>query len=117
MKEQILDCLKTLKSCEFNVRVIVSNNHSTNVSAYDMLLRESGQELNSSFMIYESRKIYLLYDPVHLMKNLQNNLLNYKRFIFPPFQFDEFDDKIDVQAGEMSWKTLHDTHEKDETRK
>ena len=42
IKERILDSLKTLKNCSFTVRAIVSHNHSANVLAYKLLLKEFG---------------------------------------------------------------------------
>ena len=47
------------------------------------------------------------------MKNIRNNLLNYKRFIFPSFEFDGFKDLINVPGEEIKWKSFHDVHEKD----
>ena len=57
-------------------------------------------------MLQKSRKIYLSYDSVHLMKNLRNILLKCKRFIFPPFQFSGFKDPINVSEGEIACKTF-----------
>ena len=47
------------------------------------------------------------------MKNIRNDLLNYKRFIFPSFKFDGFKDPINVPGEEIKWKSFHDVHEKD----
>ena len=58
--------------------------------------------------------ICLFFDAVHLLKNIRNNLLNSKRFIFPAFYFDQFHDVIDVHTGEISWKLLHDVYDKDQ---
>ena len=63
--------------------------------------------------MYESQKIYLCFDTVYLIKSIRNNLVNNKRFIFPAFSFEEFNDIIHVEGGEISWKLLHDTYEKD----
>ena len=52
-------------------------------------------------MWYELRKIYLFHDAVHLVKSIQNSLLNYIWFIFPSFKFDCFKDPINVPGGEM----------------
>ena len=57
---------------------------------------------------------YLFFDSEHLLKNIRNNLLNSKRFIFPPVSFDEFLDDIYVPGGEVSWKLLHDIHDRDQ---
>ena len=63
--------------------------------------------------MYKSKKIYLCFDTVHLVKNIRNNLLGYKGFLFPPFTFDGFKDRISVTGGELNWKTFHDVFEKD----
>ena len=79
IKEQILDSLKTLKNCGFRVRAIVS----AKVLAYKLLLKESGHLDDHLFIQHNYQKIYWLHDAVHLIKNVRNNLLSYKRFIFP----------------------------------
>ncbi len=49
-----------------------------------------------------------MYNAVHLIKNVRNNLLNYKRFIFPGFQFDKLRD------GEVRWRNLLDVYDHDQ---
>ena len=56
-----------------------------------------------------------MYDSVHLLKNLRNNLISTKKFIFPPFQFTDYGFNIKVSAGDISWALLHGVHEKDKT--
>ena len=80
--EQILDSLKTLKNCGFRARAIVSDNHSAKVLAYKLLLKETSHLDDHLFIRHSYQKIYCLHDAVHLIKNVRNNLLNYKRFIF-----------------------------------
>ena len=41
LKEKLLECIKTLEDCDFNVRAVVSDDHSSNVSAYQLLLKDS----------------------------------------------------------------------------
>ena len=48
--------------------------------------------------------MYLCYDAVHLVKNIRNNLLDYKRFIFPSFKFEGFKNPVNVAGGEMKRK-------------
>ena len=55
----------------------------------------------------------MLHDAVHLIKNLRNNLLNYKHFIFPAFEYDAFEDPISFKGGQISWKLFQDVFEKD----
>ena len=64
-------------------------------------------------MLHKSRKIYFCYDHAHLIKNVRNNLLKCKGFIFPPFEFSGFKDPINVPGGEIAWKTFHDAFERD----
>ena len=105
--------MKTLKNCSFRVRAIVSDNHSANVLAYKLLLKEFGHLDDNLFIKHDYQKIYLLHDAVHLIKNVRNNLLNQKRFIFPAFEYDGFEDPISFKDGQISWKLFHDVFEKD----
>ena len=78
---QIFDSLKTLKNSGFRVRAIVLDNHSANVLAYK-LLRKEFYHLDDNLLIEcDYQKIYLLHDAVHLIKNVRNNLLNYKKLL------------------------------------
>ena len=63
--------------------------------------------------MYESQKNYVCFDTVHLIKSIRNDLLSNKCFIFPAFTFEKFNDLINVESVEISWKLLHDTYEKD----
>ena len=60
-----------------------------------------------------TQKVYPNHDAVHLMKNNRNDLLNYKRSIFPSFKFDGFKDSINITGEEIKWKFFHEDHEKD----
>jgi hypothetical protein len=113
VKEEMLDCLKKLQESGFNVRGVVCDNHSTNVLAYKTLLKEFGQSPDDLFIILNGQKIYLFYDTVHLIKNVRNNLLNRKRFLFPEFHFNGFYDEVHVTGGEVSWGLFHRVHEAD----
>ena len=56
--------------------------------------------------------IYLFFHPVHLLKNKRNNLFNSRRFTFPQFNFDEFNDSINLDVGKITWKLLHGVYAK-----
>ena len=113
LKEELLDCLGTLSKSGFIVRAIACDNHPLNVSSFKNLLQHFNQDPDELSIWYELRKVYFFYDTVHLMKNIRNNLLNYKRFICPSFKFDGFKDPINFPGGEIKWKFFHDVHEKD----
>ena len=55
----------------------------------------------------------MLHDAVHPVKNVRNNLLNYKRFLFPAFEYDGFEDPISFKGDQIFWKLFHDIFEKD----
>ena len=55
----------------------------------------------------------MLHDAVHLIKNVKNNLLNYKHFIFPDFEYDGFEDPVSFKGGHISWKLFQNVFEKD----
>ena len=97
----------------FRVRAIVSDNHAANVLAYKLLLKEFGHLDDNLSIEHDYQKIYWVHYAVHLIKNVRNNLLNYKRFIFPAFEYDDFEDPISFKVGQISWKLFHDVFEKD----
>ena len=112
------ESIKSLHEIGFQVRAVISDNHSTNVSAYSHLIEEYGFSKEIHGIKHPSKPssvIYLFYDSVHLIKNIRNNLLNHRRFIFPSFDFYQFLDPINVPAGEISWKLLHDVYDKDKS--
>ena len=113
VKKELLACLKVLQENGLNVRGVVCDDHSTNVSAYKQLLKEFGQSPDDLFITLGGKKIYLFFDTVHLMKNIRNNLLNRKRFLFPEFHFDGFYDELKFPGGEISWRLFHEVHERD----
>ena len=105
LSEQIDKTLLSLHSLGFHVYAVISDNHSTNVNAFQKLVAkyENGDCVNSIWHpSNKHNKIYFFYDSVHLVKNVRNNLLNSKRFIFPSFDFNKFYDGIHVPSGEIS---------------
>ena len=55
----------------------------------------------------------MLHDALHLIKNVRNYLLKCKRFIFPAFEYDGFEDPISFKGDQFSWELFHDIFEKD----
>ena len=115
MADEIGSVITSIHESGFQVRAVVADNHATNVNAYQRLMKSYGPEGKPNTIIHPSANttIYLFYDAVHLVKNIRNNLLNARRFIFPPFKFHKFFDDIDVPSGEIRWKLLHDIHDCD----
>ena len=75
--------MNNLKEClhelDFNVRSFVSDNHSSNVSAYMKLFSHYGIDSSDLHITFNSKRIYLFYDSVHLMKSIRNNLIRRKQ--------------------------------------
>ena len=112
---QIAESIQTLHEIGFHVRAVISDNHPSNVAAFNDLYFKYGCSSHENLILHPSssdRSIYMFFDSVHLLKNIRNNLLNSKRLIFPEFKFADF---IDLPAGEITWKMLHDVFEQDET--
>ena len=115
----IEDSIKSLHEVGFQVRSVISDNHPSNVAAFRDLSEKFGISPNENAITFpfnsELSTIYLFFDSVHLLKNIRNNLLNAKRFLFPLFSFSEFYDDISVPGGEESWKLLHDVYDNDQS--
>ena len=112
LKDGVLNCLELLITGGFNVRAVIFDNHAANVSVFTKVMLQFGEDNESLFINFQSQKVYLFYDTIHLIKNVSNNLLSKKRLAFPKSSFFEFTDDVIVNPGEMSWKLLHDVHEK-----
>ena len=118
LKNEINACVFNLMEAGFKVRAIVTDNHATNVNAFTLLHKMYNGD--KKLFIYHpayngSMKTYLFFDIVHLIKNIRNNLLNRKKFVFPSFKFSSFRDDVEVPEGYISWRMLYELYEKDET--
>ena len=56
LKNQIIGCLKVLTDCGFKVRMILSDNHRCNNSAYHKILNHFNTPCDNSYFMYESQK-------------------------------------------------------------
>ena len=87
---QIIESIQSLHEIGFHLRALISDNYSSNVSAFSKLFSKYGSESHENVILHHStsdRRTYLFYESVHLLKNVRNNLLNSRRFIFPEFHF------------------------------
>ena len=112
----VSESIETLNKSGFCVRAVISDNHSVNVSTFTMFKKMYAADSSDMFIISPSvqNKIYLFYDSVHLLKNIRNNLLNGKRFIFSEFTFNGKTFSVHVPAGEISWGLLNALYDRDE---
>ena len=112
--EKIAENIQTLIEAGFRVRAVVSDNHSTNVRAFSCLSKQFHSP-SPLYFIHPSNQIktYLFFDNVHLIKNIRNNLFNGKKFVFPAFEFERGDIKINCPDGYISWRDLHQLYDRD----
>ena len=91
LADKMSNCIDDLTSAEFCVRGIVTDNHSSNVHPFSSLVAM----FNSDSLQYTKhpgnfdKKTYLFYAMVHIMKNIRNNLLNGKKFVFPKIIYND----------------------------
>ena len=88
--QNIDKCLSLLAESRFRVRAMVSDNHTTNVKAYNILLtnykyQDKNYKITNPFLSHQN--IYLLFDTCHLIKNIRNNLVSKWFFDIPAFVF------------------------------
>ena len=94
--------IQSLHEIGFDWRTVISDNHFSNVSVFNELFSKYGSESHENVILHDSisdRRTYLFYDSVHQLKNVRNNLLNSRQFLFPKFHFSDF---ISLPAGEIS---------------
>ena len=116
VQEGILNCIHMLSREQFNVRAVVSDKHSTNVSAYRHLKGIYPCTLHDNAItnpFNPEKHIYLIYDTVHLIKNIRNNLLATKCFQIPELETSLMDVAIKITSGSIHWSIFHSVHEKD----
>ena len=65
----------------------------------------------SKTLCNKTNGVYLLFDAVYLFENVRNNLINWRRFVFSTFKFD---DPVSLAGGEITWKLLYGIFDKDE---
>lgn len=114
-------CIQLLSGTKFCLRAAdITDNHTSNVSAYRKLISKYRIDHRNYVITLPSpsskmsRNIYLLFDTVHLIKNVRNNLAKSRGFRFPSFQY-SISGRIEcVLECDVSWKLFHRIREKDE---
>ena len=115
LANQLIQCITDLINAGFQLRGVVTDNHSANVSSFDKLLKQypGDGRLYINFPGL-TNKVYFFFDTVHLLKNIRNNLFNRKKFVFPAFSFEISDLNITSDPGYISWSDLHLIYDKDQ---
>ena len=108
----MLGCISSLSSIGFSVHIIVTDNHTSNVSAFN-ILRKMHNSDNPLYFKHQ-QNTNKTFDNVHIVKNIKNNLLNAKKFVFPTFSF-KIGELVSIvsQNGYISWDDLKAIYESD----
>ena len=79
-------------------------NYPTNISAFGNISAKYERGENALWVWMDDKPIYLFYDSVYLIKNVPNNVLAWKQFLFPPFICKELRRNNDamVAGGQIS---------------
>ena len=57
------------------LRVVICDNPTTNVSAFTKLTLQFGEDNESLFINFQSQKVYLFYNNVHLIRKNSNTVV------------------------------------------
>ena len=110
LANKISASIESLAKTGFTVRGVVTDNHNANVNAFNTLKRKYGNkdQLLIQHPENHNKNTYLFFDTPHLIKNVRNNLVNAKRFVFPEFDYEKDGINIHCPAGYIAWADLHD---------
>uniref|UniRef100_A0A1B0GH08 Putative transposase n=1 Tax=Lutzomyia longipalpis TaxID=7200 RepID=A0A1B0GH08_LUTLO len=94
LKDLILRTINKVQSINnIEILAVVADNNKINVNAYDSL-KNDPKDVFFTNPIYPNKKIFLLYDSVHLLKNIRNNWIRFKgKNVFEYPDFESFDTK------------------------
>ncbi|VEN43153.1 unnamed protein product [Callosobruchus maculatus] len=103
LKQYVLDAVNSVQNYGFKVLCIIADNSRLNQNAFNQLSHQFYIE-NPKFV---NEKIFILFDFVHIFKNIRNNWLNQKEvekaFIFPDFN----DYSIELKASFLDLRDLY----------
>ena len=110
----ILNCIENLSHAKFYPRAVISDNHRTNISSFNYLMNMYPTEKKFCMLNpFTSQTVYLMFDTVHLIKNIRNNLLGARFFQIPQLQLEIQELTHIVPAGNVHWSSLHKVHNAD----
>ena len=109
-----------MASCNDNLTAVVTDNHASNVNAFSKVVTMfiSDPTHYIQHPLNSSKNTYLFFDTAHIVKNIRNNLLNGKKFVFPEFIYnDGLHININCLVGYIRWKDLRDIYDLDKELK
>ena len=70
MKVLLFQCIEKLTAIGIQVKVIIGDQGANNRNLFETVLGASAEKL---YFMFSDSKLYVLYDPLHLVKNVRNN--------------------------------------------
>lgn len=98
MKELLFDAVEHLHSIGLTVCVVISDQGSNNINLFQTKLKVN---VEKPYFFCGDHKIFVMYDPPHLIKNIRNNL---KKHGFV------------VDGKDIAWKYIQEFHDKDSSK-
>ena len=110
----MLICIEfVVLTCIDRINMHFSDNHSIVMSLRTGNCFHTMERIHLIFISHSIVNEYINFvlDSVHLIKSICNNLLYHKRFLFPPYDFEEFYEGFCVPAGEVRWQIFRRINE------
>ena len=95
MATLLKDCISKVENCGLTVKVIISDQGSNNRNMFETVIGITEQEPH---FMHSGHKVYVLYDPPHLVKNVRNNLKKHG---------------FNVDGNMVQWKHIQDFYRAD----
>lgn len=95
MKVHLKECITKLQNIGLHVVLVVSDQGSNNRNLFE---KELGITVDEPFFYLNGKKIFVMYDPPHLLKNIRNNLKK---------------NGFTVDGNEISWSHIVQFYEND----
>ena len=94
---------------------LVADNHSAKVNAFTSFkdLFNSESKLFFEHSDNHGKQTYIFFDTIHLIKNIRNNLLHAKKFVFPEFSYNKDNTQLHCPQGCIDWVDLYNIYCKD----
>lgn len=99
MKVLLLQCIEKLAAIGLTVVVVIADQGSNNQNLFEKLL---GISIAQPYFYCNEQKVFVMYDPPHLLKNIRNNLKKHG---------------LTVDGKSVQWQHIRDFYDQDSSSK
>ena len=102
--------VKAITEMGFNIVATTTDGHKSNMKFFKTLLCKGKWKSHIPNPFQDGKKIFLLFDTTHLLKNIYHNFRNKETFICPPFNFglDDSPSKFNIHPNFAHVRQLQD---------